>query len=57
MVASALSSSDIVTGIHTVEEGIEIVVVDFAEFEKIFGCFWASVYFEVNDNVAQQRLE
>ena len=42
---------------RTIEEGIEIVVVDFAEFEKVFACFWASIYLEINDNVAQRCLE
>ena len=36
---------DAVVAILTVEEGIEIVVVDFAEFEKVLACFWASIYF------------
>ena len=43
--------------IRTIKEGVEIVVVNFAEFEKIFACFWASIYLEINDNVAQRCLE
>lgn len=46
-----------ITTTHTVEESVEIVVVNFAEFEKVFACFWAGVHFEVNDNVAQRRLK
>jgi len=46
-----------VTTIFTIEEGVEIIVVDLAEFEKVFACFWAGIHFEINDNVSQRRLE
>ena len=52
-----LSFRDAVAVMLTIEEGVEIVIVDFAEFEKVFARFWAGVYFEINDDVAQRCLK
>ena len=49
--------SGTVAALRTVEEGVEVVVVDFAEFEKVFACLWARIYFEINDDIAQRCLE
>jgi hypothetical protein len=36
-----LDPHETVVTVLTIEEGVEIVVIDFAEFEKIFAYFWA----------------
>ena len=56
IIASGLDY-DTVAAILTIEESVEIVVVDFTEFEKVFACFWARIYLEINDDVAQGSLE
>jgi hypothetical protein len=41
----------------TVEKGIQIVVVDPAELEKVFACLWAGVDLEIDDQVPHRCLE
>jgi len=43
--------------IHTVEEGIQIVIVKFAEFEKVLAECRTSLYFKVDNDVSQRCLE
>ena len=38
--------------IPTVEEGIKVVIVDFAEFEKVLAECGASLYFKVDNDVS-----
>lgn len=42
---------------HTVEEGIKVIIVDFAEFEKVLAECGASLYFKVDHDVSQRCLE
>ena len=42
---------------HTIEEGIKVVIVDFAEFEKVLAECGASLYFKVDNDVSQRCLE
>jgi hypothetical protein len=55
------SASDEEKGIEwmilTVEEGIEVVIVNFAEFEKVLAECGASLYFKVDNDVSQRCLE
>ena len=43
--------------IHTIEEGVKVVIVDFAEFEKVLAECGASLYFKVDNDVSQRCLE
>lgn len=49
--------NDGVATARTIEEGVEVVVVNFTKFEKVFARFWTRIYFEINDNVTERCLE
>ena len=42
--------------VRTIEKGIEIIIVNFTQFEKVLACFWTRLYLQVYDDVSQRRF-
>jgi len=43
--------------VHTIEEGVEVVIVNFTEFEEVLAECGAGLYFKVDNDVSQRCLE
>jgi hypothetical protein len=43
--------------VRTIEKRVQVVVIGFAEFEKVLARLWTCLDFEVYDEVAERRLK
>lgn len=46
-----------IVDVLTIKECIQVVIVNFAKFEKVFACLGTRFDFKVDDEIAEGRLE